>query len=528
MDSVQISIRGPGFDTTRSFWRFNRTSFWRASPFPLEYQDSGIRTYHVITALFLYAISWTPLHRTFLSPGVLRYENPISKKITYLSKQGCADWLTSHGKMGFTKTSDSVFIISTIKQTYQDCVSSPTREEPTPSTSPRRGEPTQPIPPQTIPVPPSTEPISAVAPISELIKKGFNHLPDPIHYECFNTETEFVNRASRARKHIQNFLRVLNRKETGALIRLGPGRSCKGWKLEKKIETLYDSFEILFGEKFILTGKELKELNQSLCVAYDSSQGLTAESLRSILTKGSQNPEEETLARSRMISSDIVMVCQSDGIPLVRDRSQPLVKFRLYTTNAPNLQYNQQDRQVFLDSSGQLKEEIYNAEVKRILGNYLSECQKHGIKVPVISGFGLGAFMPGSVKSVAINQFAKALIDLLKEKDYGFEAVIFSTTDTRVTNAITNEAEKFKGMPFFSKFTTSTKSCLDIAQDLASKGVKCSLLNPGDPSGIPGQFWEAGHIALEEMIALFSTLIISQFPGSNPTASDTFMYQKID
>lgn len=103
---------------------FNRVSFWRTSPFPLAHGDRGIRTYNIFTSLFLCIIAWTPIHRTFLSPGVIGYRDLKNAKIVYLSKQDCVDWLISHGKTGFTKASNSLFIISAIEQIYLSTTSS--------------------------------------------------------------------------------------------------------------------------------------------------------------------------------------------------------------------------------------------------------------------------------------------------------------------------------------------------------------------------------------------------------------------
>jgi hypothetical protein len=53
---------------------------------------------------------------------------------------------------------------------------------------------------------------------------------------------------------------------------------------------------------------------------------------------------------------------------------------------------------------------------------------------------------------------------------------------------------------------------LEVADGLANKGHKVGILNPSDPiavrKGRIGMYWNRGHIALEELMAVQTTLLL--------------------
>lgn len=97
---------------------------------------------------------------------------------------------------------------------------------------------------------------------------------------------------------------------------------------------------IAIGEKFQITGKELKSLLASTKVSYNSAKGLDQDTLHGILNEGSQTDDEKVLARARMVSSDVAVTHTASGDPIERNTTTPLATCRIYTTNAPNLNYD--------------------------------------------------------------------------------------------------------------------------------------------------------------------------------------------
>ncbi len=342
------------------------------------------------------------------------------------------------------------------------------------------------------------------------------YFPKAINFAKFNNSEPYKTRAATARKNLKSALDALERVMLEHNLRMNPltdADTVPAWQLNKPINELDDDVVIKIGA-FAITGKELKELHQSTRVTYDADK-LDADTLHIILNRGSQNAEQGDLARYRQVSSDIVMVCKADGSPL--RRGEDLFKFRLYTKSAPNLAYNQADCKKFVSEAGIIQGK-YIEEVKGLLKHFLLDCKKDGVRIPVLPGIGLGSFMPEHLKKEGCTYFAAALGAALAEfPPDSFEAVIFATPDPTVTAIMESEVPKeFEEGKEHVKFVVSKKSCLDVAQTGARCGLKMGVLNPGDPSGMAGQFWEGGHIALEEMMALFSTMVLSQHSGANP------------
>eukprot|EP00995_Heteronema_vittatum_P002015 NODE_1287_length_1009_cov_288.404167_g894_i0.p2 GENE.NODE_1287_length_1009_cov_288.404167_g894_i0~~NODE_1287_length_1009_cov_288.404167_g894_i0.p2 ORF type:complete len:155 (-),score=55.90 NODE_1287_length_1009_cov_288.404167_g894_i0:157-621(-) len=63
------------------------------------------------------------------------------------------------------------------------------------------------------------------------------------------------------------------------------------------------------------------------------------------------------------------------------------------------------------------------------------------------------------------------------------------------------------------------KSMVALADHLARQGLTAGLLNPSDVQavrqGYIGMYWDGGHIALEELLAMQTTLLL-QHRGINP------------
>lgn len=375
--------------------------------------------------------------------------------------------------------------------------------------------------------PPPSVPISTANPQQnpEILFKSidFSQIPQGIHYDLFNVpESEPNEFANNALSAIFDFIseQLQGEKDPSKLLNLGKS-SLAGWKLNTPISSLSDD-QILKFQNVEITGKELKRQLLSTKVSYIPQAGLTLEQLKTMLTKGSGNDEQRVLARSRCISSLVTMLCSPDGEPIQRKIDEKLPEFHMYTLNLPNLRYEviEADKQQFLLPDGSLNKEAYKQEYKRILEHYLLRCRSDGVQVPILSGAGLDAFMPQHLQPEAAATAGEAIKELLTGDSFNqFTGIIFAAFQEQTAQTF---AEILKDIP---KVNVVKGSSFWIAYEGAKQGLKMGMINPGDPSCIPGQFWEGGHIALEELVALFTTVIFSQHPHFNPLITDTAHYK---
>lgn len=335
-----------------------------------------------------------------------------------------------------------------------------------------------------------------------------NQIPSPIHYNTFNGGA-LSHLAQKARKNMQGLLEMMGAKEFKSSLAKG---SLPGWSGINAL-TLSEDEKFSCGP-FYLTGKEIKNLASSLRVSYDPSI-LSSHQLSNILVKGANSPQEEAMARGRMVSSLVASVCDSKGNPISRNNDLPL--YRVYTSNAPNLAYSPYDKKEFVNKDGTLSREKYTKEMERIFLHYFEEAKFNKDNVVVLCGFGMGAFMTPELLPDGQKCFVEALRRATSAQGKHFEKIIFADPNKKLTPAISS----------IPNITVTNKSCLDIAHHGAKKGYKIALFNPGDGSGIPGQFWLKGHIALEEMFGLFTTLLVAQHPHCNPLVRDKNSYVSV-
>jgi ribosomal protein S20 len=351
------------------------------------------------------------------------------------------------------------------------------------------------------------------AELHEFIDNLSTTLPSPIHYKEVSDE-----KINEHRKKMNNFLDSLGRLK-GDTKWKGKGDSAKLWTLD--IDKIKDtgSYSI---DQFHLTGAELKKLIQSTRVSYDPKLVKTSKNLENLLTTGG-NPakqEESNQARGRCVSSDVVLIRNQQREPIERAIGSPLPRFRIYTMNGPNLCGI--DAALFINEKQELKTDEYKAEMKALLKHYLSECRKDGIDIPVIPGIGMGAFLPHSMKDAGRQAFAEALCELLEEPDFNFKQVVFADPEEQLCKAV-EEVAKNNKVPS-TKLKILQKSGIDVVQKGTEKGYKMAFLNPGDSSCYPGENWEKGHFALEEMLGMDTLMVLAQHPGSCENVRDSSKY----
>lgn len=337
-----------------------------------------------------------------------------------------------------------------------------------------------------------------------------NQIPAPVHYNAFRRGGNLALRAEHARRSMKALL------ESMGASNFSPRLSSDGLPSWSGVDALKlpDGRQFSCGS-FDLTSEEIAKQASSLKVSYDPAV-ISPKELCTTLTNGARSPKQKSRTRGRMVSSLVTSVCDSRGNPIQRKDTLPY--YRIYTSNAPNLAYSAYDRADFVNRDGTLNEQKYTKELGRIFAHYFSEAKANGDRVVVLSGFGMGAFMTPELLPSARKCFVRALRGVTDAQRNSFDKIIFADPNKQLTASI-------KTIPHI---TVTNKSCLDVAHHGAKRGYKIALFNPGDGSGIPGQFWLDGHVALEEMFGLFTTLLLGQHPNCNPLVKDRTRYRAFD
>lgn len=154
------------------------------------------------------------------------------------------------------------------------------------------------------------------------------------------------------------------------------------------------------------------------------------------------------------------------------------------------------------------------------------------VDVPVLCAIGCGAFNDPEVPKIA-QSWGNALARCLHQNSYGFRSVIVSLVGPSAANYDAFQASDLvKGKKDLQVpvLLSRDKGMLEIAAHLGSKKLKTGILNPSDAfavrSGFLGMFWTGRHIALEELLAVQTTLLL-QHRDVNPELWETRTIQLV-
>jgi hypothetical protein len=158
--------------------------------------------------------------------------------------------------------------------------------------------------------------------------------------------------------------------------------------------------------------------------------------------------------------------------------------------------------------------------MEQIWKHVLHSMNEAQVEVPVLCGIGCGAFK-GQVKEVAFN-YGKALAKVLTENANKYPEIkhVVVTLPPFNDNNFEKFTRGFEGYRGTISVTFSKEaSMIALADQLSRNGVKAGILNPSDAqairNGYIGMFWDGGHIAVEELLATQTTLLL-QHRGVNP------------
>lgn len=295
--------------------------------------------------------------------------------------------------------------------------------------------------------------------------------------------------------------------------------------------------------KVTLSRAKMEELNKSVVVTFDDSYGLDSKTLKTMLLNGASTPDERSIAKGRMVGQKVVAFCNTSGEPITLTKGQSPPEFHVYSTSAPDLRRDATtiptDYECFFDKSPppRFKKDEYKKEIESQMKHFLSRCQRDGVDVPVLSGFGLGQFLATLDESqkVEVRQACyEAMFKVIKDKKEDFKGFVFA--DERGKDAVSNLLKKPENTDIKDKLMLSKASVLDVAIKGAENGLLMGILNAGDPSCYNGQDFEtaatlgeAGTVfAQDELLHTFTSAYLSNNPHLNTTFGDTLKNKNIE
>eukprot|EP01060_Flectonema_neradi_P001489 TRINITY_DN10899_c2_g1_i2.p1 TRINITY_DN10899_c2_g1~~TRINITY_DN10899_c2_g1_i2.p1 ORF type:complete len:563 (+),score=97.68 TRINITY_DN10899_c2_g1_i2:85-1689(+) len=198
-------------------------------------------------------------------------------------------------------------------------------------------------------------------------------------------------------------------------------------------------------------------------------------------------------------------------------------KARYLSVSIPgiNLKYSAVDKARFINKDKSLNTSLLLEAMRSVWAHALHLMEDKKTSFPVLCAIGCGAFKGGFAEVPEL--WAQALAEQLSLREaYSFEAVIISLptfgTDRNFDSfrKVFSDVEKELCHPVV---LTERYSMVEIASHIARLGHTSAILNPSDVEAVRrgkiGMFWDGGHAALEEILALQTTLLL-QHVGVNP------------
>eukprot|EP01012_Entosiphon_sulcatum_P027669 TRINITY_DN33366_c0_g1_i1.p1 TRINITY_DN33366_c0_g1~~TRINITY_DN33366_c0_g1_i1.p1 ORF type:complete len:419 (-),score=82.28 TRINITY_DN33366_c0_g1_i1:7-1263(-) len=324
--------------------------------------------------------------------------------------------------------------------------------------------------------------------------------------------TPLPQQAIKMRGRMRNFLKLLGRPPDES------GIAITGIDLA----ALNDDKVFEMGE-FSLTGAEIKRLCQQAKITFVKDKVKPEEIITDQIDEGSVHSDSQFIA-----VSGPVYICFDNNLAV-----QPRPKASVLTVSIPgiNFAYSPADQEKFtVDDWNEdrtkkrrvVKQQAALLRMKQIYAHSFTVMQQSGVHYPCLSAIGCGAFK-GPFADVP-GLWARALFEVLSEHDYGFRAV-FDSLPTFGEDNFTEFSNVFALLEGQGKQLKTAvvlledRSMVAIANHLAQANHNAGILNPSDVQAIRqgriGMFWDGGHVALEEILAMQTTLLL-QHRGVNP------------
>lgn len=177
-----------------------------------------------------------------------------------------------------------------------------------------------------------------------------------------------------------------------------------------------------------------------------------------------------------------------------------------------NFAYNTEDRQRF--STDRLPNAAARERMSCIWHHALTLFEAAEVQYPVLCAIGCGAFANDSLVSTkhVVQMYADALASLLVHRSYGATTVYLSLVNPDHFEWFREVLEQYQKRMQPSVVLSADHGMVGLARELSRRGHRSGILNPSDPQalrqGAMGMYWYKGDIALEELLAVQTTLLL--------------------
>ncbi|KAJ9465951.1 hypothetical protein DIPPA_20099 [Diplonema papillatum] len=239
---------------------------------------------------------------------------------------------------------------------------------------------------------------------------------------------------------------------------------------------------------------------------------------------GTDRPNPRALTPEEQSEAHYVAVSGMVGIPFgntYRTRSNEHRAVLCVSIPGINLKYSPADQALFVKNGALLRAAVFQ-RIKETWAHVLHVMHQRGVKWPVLCGIGCGAFKGDFAEVPSL--WAEGLVAQLCLRDGypGFEGVVVSLPAAPAESHFASfaRAAAARGAELQTPLVLSAdRSMVTIADKLSERRRPAGILNPSDAEAVRrgriGMYWEGGHIALEEILAMQTTLLVQNI-GLNP------------
>jgi hypothetical protein len=287
-----------------------------------------------------------------------------------------------------------------------------------------------------------------------------------------------------------------------------------------------DPAETLSIGTFQMTGAEVLRMINETEVTYVEGGPINSSNVQ--MEVGQGGTEEFSNSQHVMVSGPVMI--PSNNVNQLKKRTVTQENIdnpghtrmvQAYSTPGINYGYSDSDQTTFADEDLRVNN-AGKKRMKEITGHIFEKMKQDNVTHPVLSAIGCGAFSsPADGGENTPKAWAEAMYNNLADNQYGFEKVtiaipIFGGDDTNYQAFIDAFGEMMKEKPLQCEVEIVNASMLSLADSISDENpdAKVGILNPSDAQavreGAMGMYWNGGHIALEELLGVFTTMLPQQ------------------
>lgn len=269
---------------------------------------------------------------------------------------------------------------------------------------------------------------------------------------------------------------------------------------------------------FHMSGREIKRMFDETHVTFVNGGPINRRNVHQDV--GQQGTENFSNSQFVLVSGPVLIPFNNMNESIARDpETTPMVQ--AYSIPGINLNYSASDQAAFAKEDTMEVNDAGRLRMRQIVGHVFEKMKQDNVKQPIMSAIGCGAFkLPVDGGRDAPRAMAQAMYDCLANNDYGFEKVWISIpvfddpTNNETFIATFNQLMQEK--PLKCPVAIANASMLSLAETITRNepNSKVGILNPSDAQAVRegkiAMYWNHGHIALEELLGLYTTMLLQQ------------------